>query len=134
MLRTALLFVLIACVAVGAACTRKRTPGDVGGLYYFENERNGYSVLKVLTRDDLGIHVRVYSNNFATPPANVDPATLYIASMENRKLDDGVGAGHMAVSHASFSDWRAVHFQTATVTDEELEGYRAWLQSGGGYF
>jgi hypothetical protein len=104
-----------------------------GGLYYTPGEKGGYSVLKVLKLDDGGVHVRLYSNQFAEPPTKMDESTLYMAGM-NRKPNEQMGMGHAPISKKSFGGWKAVFIQQAAVKKEELEGYEMWLEAKGGYF
>jgi hypothetical protein len=104
-----------------------------GGLYYTRNENGSYSVLKILKLDDGGVHVRLYSNQFPKPPAKVDESTLYMVGVD-RKPNETLGMGHAPISKRSFAGWKAVFFQQSTVKDDELEGYKMWLDAKGGYF
>ncbi len=104
-----------------------------GGLYSTPAEKGGYSVLKILKLDDRGVHVRLYSNQFAEPPKKIDESTLYMAGM-NRKAGETLGMGHAPVSKQSFEVWKATFIQQSTVKEEELEGYKIWLEGKGGYF
>ena len=104
-----------------------------GGLYYTPGEKGGYSVLKILKLDDHGVHVRLYSNHLAEPPKKIDESTLYMAGM-NRKPGETLGMGHAPISKRSFEGWKATFFQRSTVKEEELDGYKMWLDGNGGYF
>jgi hypothetical protein len=104
-----------------------------GGLYYTQNENGSYSVLKILKLDDGGVHVRLYSNQFSTPPAKVDESILYMVGVD-RKPNETLGMGHAPISKQSFVGWKAVLFQQSAVKDDELEGYKMWLEAKGGYF
>ena len=42
--------------------------------------------------------------------------------------------GHCPVSKKSFLSWGATFVQQSTVSAEELEGYKMWLDAKGGYF
>ena len=114
-------------------CSQSGSKRVEGGLYYTQNENGSYSVLKILKLDDGGVHVRLYSNQFPTPPAKVDESTLYMAGVD-RKPTETLGMGHAPISKRSFEGWKAVFFQQSTVKDEELEGYKMWLDAKGGYF
>lgn len=113
---------------------RSRPNWVEGGLYYTRNDNGSYSVLKILKVDDVGLHIRVYSNQFAEPPSEVDESALYMVGV-NRKPDERIGMGHLPFLKRSFEDgWRATFFQQSTVSEDELDGYRMWLEANGGYF
>jgi len=89
--------------------------------------------MKVLKLDDGGVHVRVYSNMFAARPTTIDETTLYMVGVK-RGPNEGLGIGHLPLSKSSFAGWRPTFIKAALVKEEELEGYRMWLDSKGGYF
>lgn len=104
-----------------------------GGLYSIPGEADGYSVLKILKLDEGGVHLRLYSNQFPEPPRQIDESALYMAGMDRQK-GEPLGMGHAPISKKSFATWRATFVQQSTVKADELEGYRMWLEAGGGYF
>jgi hypothetical protein len=104
-----------------------------GGLYWVENDDRSYSVVKVLKVDPEGVHVRLYSNRFASPPTDVEVSTLYMVGV-NRKPEESLGLGHMPIRTKGFLDWRPQFIKQVTVSEEELEGYREWESAKGGYF
>jgi hypothetical protein len=104
-----------------------------GGLYSTPAEGGGYSVLKVLKTDKGGVHLRLYSNHYVQPPVKIDESTLYMAGI-NRKPGENLGMGHAPISWKSFATWGAKFVQQSTVTEDELAGYRMWLEAKGGYF
>lgn len=114
-----------------AGCVRPKVVE--GGLYSMLAEQGGYSVFKVLKRDEGGVHVRLYSNRFSEPPQKIDESTLYLAGMK-RKPGETLGMGHAPVSNQSFAGWKATFVQQSTVKEEELQGYKMWLEAKGGYF
>lgn len=114
-------------------CTQSSPRHVEGGLYYTQNENGSYSVLKILRLDDGGVHVRLYSNQFSTPPAKVDEGTLYMVGVD-RKPNETLGMGHAPISRQSFQGWQAVYFQQSAVKPDELEGYKMWVEANGGYF
>lgn len=114
-----------------AGCSRPQLVE--GGIYYTPGEKGGYSVLKILKLDDRGVHVRLFSNQFSEPPKKIDESALYMAGM-NRKPGETLGMGHAPVSKQSFVGWKATFVQQSTVKEEELEGYKMWLEGKGGYF
>ena len=104
-----------------------------GGLYHTRNENGSFSVMKILKLDEQGVHVRLYSNQFSTPPTKLEASSLYMAGMD-RKPNETLGMGHAPLSKKSFEGWKTTFFQQSTVKDEELEGYKMWLGAKGGYF
>jgi hypothetical protein len=104
-----------------------------GGLYYTRGDSVDYNVLKILKLDDRGVHVRLYSNHFAAPPARVDERTLYMAGVDH-KPGDGPALGHLPVSKETFASWNAIFVQQSTVKSEELDGYNEWKNAKGDYF
>ena len=114
-------------------CSQAGSKLAEGGLYYTKNDNGSYSVLKILKLDDRGVHLRLYSNQFPTPPSKVDESTLYMVGVD-RKPNETLGMGHAPISRQSFAGWKAVFFQQSTVKADELEGYKMWLDAKGGYF
>jgi hypothetical protein len=66
-----------------------------GGLYSTQDKNGYYSVLKILKLDPHGVHVRMYSNQFAQHPSKLDETTLYMVGMD-RKSNESLG---MALLH-----------------------------------
>jgi hypothetical protein len=112
-------------------CSRSKL--SEGGLYYTPTENGAYTVLKILKLDEQGVHVRLYSNQFSTPPSKVDESTLFMAGVDH-KPNETLGMGHAPLSKKSFEGWKAMFFQQSAVKEEELEGYKMWLEAKGGYF
>jgi len=104
-----------------------------GGLYHLPSDDGTHKVLKVLKLDEGGVHVRLFSNVFPSPPTEVDELSLYMAGTD-RRPEEPMGMGHLPISHRSFASWNAVFFQQLRVTDDELDGYRMWAEAKGGYF
>jgi hypothetical protein len=103
-----------------------------GGFYYTPAEKGGYHVLKILKLDERGVHVRLYSNRFPSPPTRVDENTLYLATVHQPEEDPGLG--HLPASKETFASWKAVFIQQSTVKPEELDGYEEWKNAKGGYW
>lgn len=104
-----------------------------GGLYYTQKENGSYSVLKILKVENRGVHVRLYSNQFDAPPSKVDESALYMVGVDH-KPNETLGMGHAPLSRKSFESWKATFFQQSAVKDDELDGYKMWLEAKGGYF
>ena len=104
-----------------------------GGLYVVPRENGNFVPLKILKVDDHGVHIRIYSNLYPTPPTHIDESILYMAGVDKRE-DEPLGMGHLPISGESFSGWGAAFVQQSSVGAEELEGYQMWLEADGGYF
>ncbi len=105
-------------------------PLRVGGMYSFPGP-DGFTVAKILAVDEIGVHVRLYKNRFRDAPTAADCSRLTVGSMDDA---DGFGIGHFPVSRQSFFDWQPTFFLQSDICEEELEGYKIWLDSKGGYF
>ena len=105
----------------------------LGGLYHVRNEDGTFSVLKILKLDDNGVHICQYSNQYPAPPSAVDESTLYMVGVD-RKPEEKLGMGHLPISKKSFAGWNASFFQQSSISEDELEGYKVWLEAKGGYF
>ncbi len=91
-----------------------------------------FGIVKVLALDSQGIHIRLYQQRFAQRPLAVEPESLTLGSLF--ASDAPFSIGHIPLSHAAFRGWQARQVAPGTVADSELEGYRGWLEAGGGYF
>lgn len=88
-----------------------------------------FGVAKVLAIDGGAVHVRLYKNRFPSRPKEVDPSTLSLGSIDEA---GGGGIGHLPLSPEGFAAWRPVFIMQSSVSEEELEGYKLWKESGGG--
>ena len=119
---------LVGCSHSGGSTTLKE-----GGIYSFKNDNGTCSVLKILKVEGGGLHIRIYSNQFDSPPTQVDESTLHIAGL-NHKPDEILGQADLPLLKKSFDNYKATFVQQSTVTDAELEGYKTWKKAGGAYF
>ncbi len=97
-----------------------------------------FQVLKVLVVDDFGVHVRLYGNSFARRPSTVAPDLLDTSPFISLAPEDAgqewpLSVGHLPLLASTFAGMHAVYITRDEVTDEELEDYHDWQQSGGGY-
>lgn len=104
-----------------------------GGVYVTPQEDGSYVPLKILKLDEVGVHVRLYSNVYKNRPKAIEEYSLYIAGID-KKGSEPLGMGHLPLSRKAFAGWGAVFVQRSSVSAEELEGYRVWLEAKGGYF
>lgn len=106
-----------------------------GYFYALPREEGGYNVLKVLKTDDIGVHIRLYSNVYPNVPDSLNIEELYLASLEEQSEQMDLGMGHLPISFDSFMTWQAVPLnQFEPVSAEQLEGYKMWQEAEGGYF
>ena len=108
---------------------RKSYNLPVGGYFWLGGEEP--RVVKLLARDDVGVHIATYTNRVETKPDSVDPATLTFAETEGSSI---TGIGHMPFSLDTFLSHNPLLIQEGEVADDELDGYRSWKEAGGGYF
>lgn len=91
---------------------------------------DGYRAAKILHVDRNAVHVRLYSDQWDIPPDHIDPWALRL----DRADAPSPGVGHMPVSHRSFGAWEPAFERLAMVGSSERDGYRYWLDAGGGVF
>ncbi|HEY7053019.1 MAG TPA: hypothetical protein VH496_12935 [Mycobacterium sp.] len=113
--------------------TRRSIPWQRGALYRLANEDGSFAIVKVLEVDDVGVHIRRYSNRFERAPERIDESTLSMKAFDEQGEDD-FGIGHLPVSAETFSRWGAEFVQQSAVRPDELTGYASWREAGGGYF
>ena len=115
----------------------------VGGIYSVEDEgdMNGeggvsvytgaYSIVKILKVENETLHVRLYRNEFKERPLTIDPATLILGTLDD---DETPGIGHLPLSRETFDFWKPFLITTEAVSEDELEGYLVWKDSGAGHY
>lgn len=103
----------------------------VGGLYASQGPDGSWSVTKVLAVDDVAVHLRTYANSFPELPTDLDPAELTLGGLDDPA---GFGIGHFPVDKEGFPSDDHVLIRVVPVEEEELEGYRYYLEAmeGGG--
>jgi len=126
-----ILFAIAPLLVSLCACGKSGAEGlTVGGLYSVKDEA-GFKVVKILAQDGAGVHVRIYANKFPTRPDKIDPAKLTLGSIKDK---DGFGMGHLPLDRDLFASWNPKFIAQATVSEEELDGYREWKKAKGGVF
>lgn len=101
----------------------------VGGLYATRNEDNTYGVMKVLVVDEVAVHLRAYANRFKELPLEIDPSVLTLGSISD---EGGFGIGHFPLAREGFWNGEPVLLKKTSVADDELDGYRLYLEAMGG--
>ncbi len=90
----------------------------------------GYGAVKLLHVDRTTVHLRFYSDRWDIPPDEIDPWSLRLGRID----DPIVGIGHFPLARRSFGGWEPRFHRVVMLGPSELEGYRAWLDAGGGIF
>jgi hypothetical protein len=103
----------------------------VGGLYSVIAGPREFGVVKVLAFDKAGVHVRLYKNRFNRRPKRKNLPELRLGRID----EDGLpGIGHLPIVKKIFYKWQPLFILQQEVTDEELEGYRAWKEESAKYW
>jgi hypothetical protein len=88
----------------------------VGGLYIIRDKDSSFHAVKILVLDDDAVHMRAYSNSFKTEPKELSSDSLDIL------------LGHAPVSKEGFLADNPKLIKVEDVKDEELEGYKLYLE------
>jgi hypothetical protein len=107
-----------------ARSVRNLAAGDVCSI----KSEDQFAVLKVLSKRDDVVHVRVYKGKFATRPSSIEMGGLSLGSIND---PDGFGVGHLPLSCATFGSWLPAKFRCDRVTNDELIWVTEWERSGG---
>jgi len=99
-----------------------------GDICFVPSDGGGYSVVKILEMDESTVHVRLFREKFSEVPRVLNPSILSVGTI----YDEHHGIGHLPLSRATFASWRPTKLQHEPVTEDELEGYRIWLDAKGG--
>ena len=100
----------------------------VGGLYATQFSDGTWRISKVLAFDGETVHIRMYANRFSEQPRSLDPAQLSLGRIGEA---GGFGIGHAPMAKAGFLAEKRVLVMITDVTDEELDGYRYYLEAMG---
>ena len=119
----------LSAILVGVLCVGcgRREDWKPGSLYSVTGENGTFSIVKVLARDTGVVSVRLYRERFPTRPSEVDPARLSLGQVGDA---EGFGIGHLPLAERDFALWFPVLVQEGDVSEDELEGYRIWKESG----
>ncbi len=82
--------------------------------------------MKVLAVDDFAVHLRSYKNKFPEVPRDLDTSTLLLGGIDD---PDGFGIGHFPLAKEGFWNGNPVFLKQEPVRDDELEGYRMYLEA-----
>jgi hypothetical protein len=129
---TIIAFVMTLLLSALTGCS-KLSGWKEGGLYQYKNGNGSYSLLKILKVESGGVHVRLYSNQFDSPPTKVDESKLYLVGRE-AKANENVGQVDSPWTSSTLSSRTPVFVQQSTVSPQELEGYNEWVKGNHTYF
>ncbi len=97
--------------------TNTETELVVGGLYISQSDSGIYSVSKILAVEEMGVHVTLYSNEFETKPDDLNSSDLQSF------------IGHVPMAKKGFLLGNPELLKVEEVTEEELVGYRYYLEA-----
>lgn len=89
----------------------------VGGIYATPEKDGTWRIVRVLALDEHAVHLRSYTDKFTEQPKDVDLA----------KLEWFIG--HMPLAREGFEKEQRVLIKVVPVAEEELEGYRYYLEA-----
>lgn len=133
-MRYRIAIVMVATLVVVSGCsqeeaepvTKNETSIQVGGLYATQDEDGSWRVMKVLALDDFAVHLRSYANKFPEQPTDVDPEKLSLGGLDDSA---GFGIGHFPLAREGFFNDNPVLIKVEPVIEEELEGYKIYLEA-----
>lgn len=88
---------------------------QTGGVYATKDENGKYLISKVLACDEMAVHLRFYNENFDSLPTEI----------ETKQLTYLIGHAPLAVE--GFLKDSPTLICVESVTEDELEGYRLYL-------
>lgn len=105
-----------------------------GGLYAARGKVSAFKVYKVLAVDHVAVHLRKYSNRFDAPPSRLDPSSLSLHLDIQTWQDTSSPAAelpisHFPLAHEGFWAMAPALIQVEPVAEDELDGYRMWLET-----
>lgn len=105
---------------------KDNTSIQVGGLYATQDNDGSWRVTKVLAVDEFAVHLRSYANKFPEQPTDVDPAKLTLGGIDD---PGGFGIGHFPMAKDGFLKDNPLLIKVVPVMEEELEGYKLYLEA-----
>ena len=83
--------------------------------------------MKVLAVDEFAVHLRSYANRFPEQPTDISiPASLPWGGLTD---PGGFGIGHFPSAREGFFKDNPVLIKVVPVKEEELEGYKLYLEA-----
>jgi hypothetical protein len=90
---------------------------QAGGVYSCKSGDDGFSIVKVLVVEEIGVHVCLYSNTFNERPREINPRELQVS------------IGHAPILRTGFTQWEPELMFTEMITEEDLSGYYCYLNA-----
>lgn len=132
---TLLILISVSLPFLLMGCAARKSELKVGGLYSVDDGEGSFRVIKILVLGDSAVHVAIYANKFPTRPTTIDPSALTFGSIDDENIEDeGIGMMHLPLAREAFERDRPVFLSRTSVTEEELEGYNIWKETGGKVF
>src|SRR5262245_16383441 len=123
----ATLMAVAGCSREGSAPVGKdKKTIQVGGLYATQDKDGSWRVMKCLAMDEFAVHIRSYANKFPEQPKDIDPAKLTLGGLNDPA---GFGIGHFPLAKEGFYTDNPVLIKVVPVQEEELEGYKLYLEA-----
>ncbi len=103
---------------------------EVGGIYSIRTGDRKYRIAKILILGEGEVHIRLYKTIYTQRPLWTFPDTLAVGS----PIDDPneFGIRHVPLSREGFMLMEPVFLVPSTVSEDELDGYEMWKDSGEG--
>jgi hypothetical protein len=99
---------------------------QVGGLYATQEKDGSWRLMKVLAVDEFAVHIRTYANKLPEKPKDIDPAKLTLGGLNDPA---GFGIGHFPWAKEGFLNESPVLIKIVPIKEEELEGYKLYLEA-----
>jgi hypothetical protein len=90
---------------------------EAGGIYSCKSGEQGFSIVKVLVAEEMGVHLCLYSNEFNKRPQMINLRELQVS------------IGHAPILRTGFINWEPELMLEEMVTEEELSGYYCYLNA-----
>jgi len=110
----------------GAPVAKDDKSIQVGGLYATQDKDGSWRVMKVLAVDEFAVHLRSYANKYPEQPKDIDSTKLTLGGINDPA---GFGIGHFPLAKEGFFKDNPVLIKVVPVKEEELEGYKLYLEA-----
>ena len=99
---------------------------QVGGVYATQDADGSWRVVKVLALEEGIVHLRSYANKFGQQPTEADLPKLTLGRVGD---PGGFGIGHFPLAREGFEREKRVLIKVEPVREDELEGYKLYLEA-----
>src|ERR1700759_4607615 len=101
--RTVIAFVMALLLSALVGCSSKVTGAKEGGIYAFKNDNGSYSAMKLLKVEGGRVHAKIFSNQFDSPPTQVDETKLYVVGVDH-KANETLGTADVPLKPEAFQN------------------------------